>query len=164
VHERAHRHGTRLVAQEDVVLPEGDNVSARNTVPFTVIAGVAIFACLPGPLSAAGEAAAATAFFEKEIGPLLELRCFKCHSHKPGKAKGGLVLDSRRGWEKGGESGPAIEDQDAFITEGKLGRLPRPERVRWGLALRPNRHPTLALPCRGTCWSSGRSIESCADF
>ena len=48
-----------------------------------------------------------TAFFEKEIVPILERRCFECHSHASGKAKGGLVWDSRVGWEKGG-SQPAI--------------------------------------------------------
>lgn len=73
-----------------------------------MIAVAAIFACLSGPVSAADDPAAATAFFEEKIIPLLEERCFKCHSHESGKAKGGLALDSRKGWEKGGESGPAI--------------------------------------------------------
>ena len=56
---------------------------------------------------ASAAAEAGTAFFEKEIAPILEQRCYKCHSHKSGKAKNGLVLDSRSGWEKGGGSGPA---------------------------------------------------------
>ena len=47
-------------------------------------------------------------FFEKRIQPLLKQRCFQCHSHESGKAKGGLVLDSRAGWQKGGSEGPAI--------------------------------------------------------
>ena len=47
-------------------------------------------------------------FFEKEIAPILEQRCFECHSHESGKAKGGLVLDSRSGWHAGGGTGPAI--------------------------------------------------------
>jgi cytochrome c553 len=47
------------------------------------------------------------AFFEKEVQPLLRARCYECHSHE-GKVKGGLVLDSRAGWEQGGDSGPAI--------------------------------------------------------
>lgn len=49
----------------------------------------------------------ATTLFEKEVQPLLRARCYECHSHE-GKVKGGLVLDSRAGWEKGGDSGPAI--------------------------------------------------------
>ncbi|NNE93430.1 MAG: DUF1549 domain-containing protein [Verrucomicrobiales bacterium] len=46
-------------------------------------------------------------FFSKKIEPLLEGRCFECHSHE-GKMKAGLALDSRSGWETGGDSGPAV--------------------------------------------------------
>ena len=61
-------------------------------------------------LSVIGLAAAdpGTAFFEKEIAPILQQRCYECHSHESDEVKGGLVLDSRSGWERGGESGPAI--------------------------------------------------------
>lgn len=48
------------------------------------------------------------AFFQKKIAPILKRRCYQCHSHESGKAKGGLVLDSRHGWEKGGSEGAAI--------------------------------------------------------
>ena len=48
-----------------------------------------------------------TAFFENKVRPLLIERCFECHSQEK-KIKGGLALDSRPGWEKGGDSGPAI--------------------------------------------------------
>jgi hypothetical protein len=47
-------------------------------------------------------------FFEKQIAPILRRRCYECHSHESGKAKGGLVLDSRHGWKKGGTEGAAI--------------------------------------------------------
>lgn len=47
-------------------------------------------------------------FFEKQIAPILKRRCYQCHSHESGEAKGGLVLDSRHGWEKGGSEGAAI--------------------------------------------------------
>ncbi|MEM7234563.1 MAG: PSD1 and planctomycete cytochrome C domain-containing protein, partial [Planctomycetota bacterium] len=50
----------------------------------------------------------ANEFFEKQVVPLLKRRCFDCHSHESRKAKGGLVLDSRQGWQKGGSSGAAI--------------------------------------------------------
>ena len=45
-------------------------------------------------------------FFEQQVRPLLEQRCIKCHGGV--KTKGGLALDSRIGWQKGGENGPAI--------------------------------------------------------
>ena len=49
-----------------------------------------------------------TAFFEQKVAPILKRQCYDCHSHESGKAKGGLVLDSRVGWTKGGGGGPAI--------------------------------------------------------
>src|SRR5471030_2577666 len=48
-----------------------------------------------------------TEFFEKKIRPLLEQRCLECHSPEK-KVKGGLRLDSREGWQTGGDSGAAI--------------------------------------------------------
>jgi hypothetical protein len=47
-------------------------------------------------------------FFRSKVEPILKQYCYECHSHAGGKAKGGLVLDSRNGWFKGGESGPAV--------------------------------------------------------
>lgn len=47
-------------------------------------------------------------FFEKNIRPVLTQRCYECHSAKAKKVKGKLLLDSRAGMTKGGESGPVI--------------------------------------------------------
>ena len=47
-------------------------------------------------------------FFENHIRPLLVQNCYKCHSEEVDKAKGELLLDTREGLRKGGESGPAI--------------------------------------------------------
>lgn len=47
-------------------------------------------------------------FFEKKIRPALVTQCYKCHSAKSTKVKGGLLVDSRDGLLKGGDSGPAI--------------------------------------------------------
>ncbi|WP_040546927.1 PSD1 and planctomycete cytochrome C domain-containing protein [Pedosphaera parvula] len=47
-------------------------------------------------------------FFEKHIRPVLVERCYKCHSIKSEKVKGGLLLDSKADLLKGGDSGPAI--------------------------------------------------------
>jgi hypothetical protein len=46
------------------------------------------------------------AFFESRVRPVLVEHCFECHSGE--KTKGGLALDTKQGWEKGGDSGPAI--------------------------------------------------------
>lgn len=44
-----------------------------------------------------------------EVEPILKSKCYPCHSHAARTTEGGLTLDSRNGWEKGGDSGPAIE-------------------------------------------------------
>jgi hypothetical protein len=77
---------------------------------------LALFSLLIVGYSSA-QAAGEFAFFEKEIRPLLHKHCYKCHSTEAEKVKGGLLLDSRHGWETGGDSGPAIVPGDA---EGSL--------------------------------------------
>lgn len=47
-----------------------------------------------------------TDFFETRIRPLLSEHCIECHG--PKKQKGGLRLDSREAWERGGEGGPVV--------------------------------------------------------
>ena len=48
-----------------------------------------------------------TAFFEKNIRPVLNDACYKCHSAKDQKRKGGLTLDTKEATLRGGESGKA---------------------------------------------------------
>ncbi len=61
-----------------------------------------------------------SAFFESKIRPILAENCYRCHSLEEGKAKGGLTLDSRDGWQKGSENGPVIEpgkpEESVLIT------------------------------------------------
>ena len=51
-------------------------------------------------------------FFEKKIRPVLADKCYKCHSEKTEKVKGGLVLDTREGIRRGGDSGAAVVPGD----------------------------------------------------
>ena len=46
-------------------------------------------------------------FFESKVRPVLIKRCYDCHSTEK-KTKGGLALDTRTGWQHGGDNGPAI--------------------------------------------------------
>lgn len=46
-------------------------------------------------------------FFESKIRPSLVKYCAECHSATT-EVKGGLSLDSRMGWQVGGDSGPAV--------------------------------------------------------
>lgn len=55
----------------------------------------------------AASLANADEFFSSKIEPLLKQHCYECHSHEK-KMSGGLTLDSKSGWEEGGDSGPAI--------------------------------------------------------
>jgi hypothetical protein len=51
-------------------------------------------------------------FFESKIRPVLAQDCYECHATAT-KKKGGLLLDSRPGWQAGGDSGPAVVPGDA---------------------------------------------------
>jgi hypothetical protein len=46
-------------------------------------------------------------FFENKIRPILAQECYECHSIHT-HDKGGLLLDSREAWKKGGDSGAVI--------------------------------------------------------
>jgi len=81
-----------------------------------IVTKLALFSLVVVGLSNA-RAAGEFDYFEKEIRPLLHKHCYKCHSTEAEKLKGGLLLDSRRGWATGGDSGPAIVPGD---PEGSL--------------------------------------------
>jgi hypothetical protein len=59
-----------------------------------------------GHVVRADDAAQKVEFFEKKIRPLFVKHCQECHGAEAAEAK--LRLDSRSGWQKGGERGPAI--------------------------------------------------------
>lgn len=79
---------------------------------------VALVFLLPTALDAATPIAPqALDDFEAKVRPLLIAKCYECHSLEAGKSKGGLLLDSKAGLQKGGETGPAL---DAVIPEKSL--------------------------------------------
>ena len=61
-------------------------------------------------LVSGAETAENIAFFEQNVRPTLDKYCYECHGEK--KHKGGLRLDSKAGWEIGGDSGPALVPGD----------------------------------------------------
>jgi hypothetical protein len=79
--------------------------------PLLVVSPLLVGALLLGTrqLFAAGPTPQQLEFFEQQVRPLLVKRCYECHSADAGTAEGGLRLDSRDGWETGGDSGAAIE-------------------------------------------------------
>ncbi|MCE9533526.1 MAG: PSD1 and planctomycete cytochrome C domain-containing protein, partial [Planctomycetes bacterium] len=81
--------------------------------------------------------AAGLDFFETKIRPILTEHCIACHGAS--KQKGGLRLDSKVGWEKGGDSGPAI-------VPGKVEKSPLIRMVRGGQGSLPKMPPDSRLP------------------
>jgi hypothetical protein len=69
--------------------------------------GLTLFPLLCSAAPAATNAAGLE-FFEGKIRPLLVDNCYKCHSQKSEKVRGGFKLDTRDGLRQGGDSGPAI--------------------------------------------------------
>jgi hypothetical protein len=77
-------------------------MSIRSLLTMTILASAV-------PLHA-DQKADNTAFFESRIRPLLIKRCYECHG--PEVSEGKLRLDTKEGWERGGERGPAIVPGD----------------------------------------------------
>jgi len=84
--------------------------------------GIAILGCaMTCALSINANAAFADEgheFFEKQVRPILVARCYECHSGA--KTSGGLSLETRAGWQRGGESGAAIvpnKPDDSLLIE-----------------------------------------------
>jgi cytochrome c553 len=77
----------------------------KTPLLLLVLAGGSAGALAP---SAGPPTAGQLTFFENKIRPVLAEHCYRCHSISEGKSKGGLTLDTRDGWQKGGETGPAI--------------------------------------------------------
>ena len=55
----------------------------------------------------------AVKYFETHVRPLLAERCYSCHSQKAKKREGGLRLDNRDAWLKGGDRGAAVVPGDS---------------------------------------------------
>lgn len=58
--------------------------------------------------AARAEDPAGVAFFEQKIRPVLAEHCYSCHSAEAKKLKGNLRLDTKAGWQAGGDSGKPV--------------------------------------------------------
>lgn len=79
---------------------------------FTILSGNSL-AADPQPSAVAKSDqsldAATLEFVSTKIRPLLESRCYECHSGKSAKLKGGLRLDTLESIVKGGDGGPILK-------------------------------------------------------
>jgi hypothetical protein len=102
--------GYNRVAPQKAVLPMGrgwdSNNGMRTTAVFVVLAAFGM--C---PLGAAER----KIDFGKDVLPILEQQCVKCHGED--KQKGKLRLDSREAALKGGSGGPAMVAGEASKSE-----------------------------------------------
>ncbi|MDB5390987.1 MAG: Planctomycete cytochrome, partial [Planctomycetaceae bacterium] len=80
----------------------------------TVLGGMLLLLAAPNLRSSEDPPAKAPSY-EKTIQPLLQKRCYSCHSGK--ETKGGLRLDSRTTAMKGGNSGSVIEPGKSVASE-----------------------------------------------
>src|SRR6185312_18180 len=93
----------------DAIFPASLAVRLKRTtiISFVVLSGIGSGA-LSGFLRASEPDHAGLEFFEKKIRPIFAEHCYQCHSKDAEKIKGGLLLDTRDGVLKGGDTGPAI--------------------------------------------------------
>src|SRR5262245_64161196 len=94
---------------------------------------------LSAPAATAAPDKAGLELFEKKVRPILVQHCYACHSAEAQakkKLRGGLLLDTKEGLLKGGDTGPAIvpgKAKDSLLIKAlrhdglkmpKSGKLP----------------------------------------
>ena len=80
-----------------------DAPAAPSTAPVSPAA--AIVTTLTAQVSLTDDQ---TKYFETHIRPALVQYCYDCHSEETGKTRGGLLLDTREGMLRGGDSGNVL--------------------------------------------------------
>ena len=92
----------------------------RTVVALALLAGPAVAAPPPFP-------AEQVSFYEKEVKPLLQKHCFKCHGTDEKKIKGGLSLATRARVLAGGDIGPAAnleKPADSLLVHAITNKRP----------------------------------------
>src|SRR5207244_10670739 len=74
----------------------------RTLLALMPLVGLGFAVAAPEP--GAGDAE----LYGQKVEPLLARRCYACHSGQAAAPQGGLRLDSRAVWLRGGNSGPAV--------------------------------------------------------
>ncbi|MEA3213242.1 MAG: hypothetical protein QOE70_6299 [Chthoniobacter sp.] len=108
-----------------------------RSVILAFVSSVSAFALSPEDAAKLPPAAARPVDFVKDIKPLFESACIKCHAK--GKDKGGLSLETREVFLKGGDTGPGAvigRSGESIIVEAVSGI-----------------DPDLLMPKKGTKWT-----------
>src|SRR5690242_17085139 len=103
-----------------------------KSAPFILSGGILLALCLnaaarltSAQIQQLPVAASRTVSFSKDIQPILEASCVKCHGR--GREKGTFRIDTRDTLLKGGESGPAVvpgKSQESLLIEMVSGLDP----------------------------------------
>jgi hypothetical protein len=81
----------------------------RSRPPYSAASTVALAtAVFVGHWDGRAEDSPGLRTFREAIEPVLVTECYRCHSAKAEKIKGGLRLDSREAMLRGGDTGPAV--------------------------------------------------------
>ncbi|MGZ8937752.1 MAG: DUF1553 domain-containing protein [Limisphaerales bacterium] len=102
------RLGPWPASPKDRVLTIGARGGAANLSGVGIWSGKGDLPSAAGPQFVTAPTPEQNEFFERRIRPLLVNNCFECHSADAKKIGGNLLLDSRAGVMKGGDTGPAI--------------------------------------------------------
>lgn len=105
----------------------GSLASRRSSISSFAIA--ILVACVPLFAGVRHSDAASPSDFEHDVAPILVNRCLECH-HR-GKTSGGLNLATADGILRGGDTGPAIDEQkpaeSLLLARVKAGEMPPKE-------------------------------------
>jgi len=117
-------------------------------------------------LAVASDDRAGLAFFESRIRPVLVEKCHQCHASTSAKPKGGLLLDTRAGIRKGGDTGPAVVpgDVDASLLyqaiSGSDGVDPMPPKGKLGPAVVADFRQWIKMGAPDPRETAGRAIAT----
>ncbi|HEY3900316.1 MAG TPA: DUF1553 domain-containing protein [Chthoniobacter sp.] len=103
------RHASKIAATEvraPRATPTRRNGSSALSTKHLALLFLFLFLFLPARAAESPLTPEGREFFESKIRPVLVAECNECHSAS--KHKGGLRLDYRDGWKKGGDSGDDI--------------------------------------------------------
>ncbi|MBT6495990.1 MAG: DUF1549 domain-containing protein, partial [Planctomycetaceae bacterium] len=91
--------------------PASDGYPPDMLHPARFVPITGLLLCVLSAVAVAAPAAAspeAVEFFEKKIRPVLVKHCYECHSANSKSVKGNLLLDTRAGIRRGGDSGASV--------------------------------------------------------
>jgi len=131
--------------------------SLARLIILLLSSGCALARITPEQAKALPPAASHPINFSKEIKPIIETSCIKCHGR--GRDKGGLQMDTREILLKGGDSGPAVvvgKSAESYLIELVSGLDPDSIMPQKGSKLKPEQIGLLrAWIDQGLKWDTG---------